>query len=317
METVNRNMGAGEWALLILLSLLWGGSFFFIGVAVKAFPPFTLVTLRVGFAALALHIILRAKGLRLPGDRQRLTAFLGMGLLNNLLPFSLIVWGQTHIASGLAAIFNATTPLFTVILAHLFTRDEKLTGNRLGGIALGFTGVVLIIGPDSLKTLGTETLAQLAVLGAACSYACAGIFGRRFKRLGVPPLVTATGQVTATSLLMIPLALAVDHPWQLPLPGWAPWGAILGLALISTAFAYILYFRLLARAGATNLLLVTFLIPVSAILLGSTFLGEHLTGKAFAGMGLIGLGLAAIDGRLFGFILKRGFGSPDRPKPSP
>lgn len=298
MDKINQTMGALEWALLLLLSILWGGSFFFVGVAVKALPPFTLVVLRVGIAALALNIILRGMGLRMPRDAASWRAFFGMGLLNNMIPFSLIVWGQTQIASGLASILNATTPLFTLIVAHLLTRDEKLSGARLGGILVGFAGVAVIIGPDSLQGLGENTLAQFAVLGAALSYAFAGVFGRRFARMGVAPLVTASGQVSASTVLLLPLALLVDRPWNIPLPGMPVWAAVLGLALISTALAYILYFRILASSGATNLLLVTFLIPVSAILLGALFLGEQLAAKDFIGMGLIGLGLLAIDGRL-------------------
>lgn len=305
MKTVNRTMGASEWLLLLILSVLWGGSFFFVGVAVKTLPPFTIVALRVGLAAIALNLVVRATGLRMPTDRRLWGAFFGMGLLNNMIPFCLIVWGQTHIASGLASIFNATTPIFTVVVAHVFTRDEKLTGGRLVGIIVGFAGAAVIIGLDSLGTLGTNTLAQLAVLTAALSYAFAGVYGRRFKSYGVAPLVTATGQVTASTILLAPLALLVDHPWTLTMPGPGTWVSLIGLALFSTALAYIIYFRLLATAGATNLLLVTFLIPVSAILLGALFLNEQLALKDFTGMGLICLGLAAIDGRLFTFLAKK------------
>lgn len=305
MKTVNHKMGAFEWLLLFILSGLWGGSFFFVGVAVKTLPPFTIVALRVGLAAIVLNMVVRTTGLRMPTERRIWGAFFGMGLLNNMIPFCLIVWGQTHIASGLAAIFNATTPLFTVIVAHAFTKDEKITGGRLVGIMIGFSGAAVIIGLDSLNSLGTNTFAQLAVLGAALSYAFAGVYGRRFKKYGVVPMVTATGQVTASTLLLLPLSVIVDQPWSLVMPGLETWLAIFGLALFSTALAYILYFRILATAGATNLLLVTFLIPVSAILLGAYFLDEQLALNDFAGMGLICLGLAAIDGRPFGFIRKK------------
>ena len=314
MKTVNHKMGASEWVLLLILSVLWGGSFFFVGVAVKALPPFTIVALRVGLAAVVLNIVVRATGLRMPTDRRLWGAFFGMGLLNNMIPFCLIVWGQTHIASGLASIFNATTPLFTVIVAHAFTKDEKISGGRLGGILIGFIGVAVIIGLDSLGGLGTNTLAQFAVLVAALSYAFAGVYGRRFKSMGVAPLVTATGQVTASTILLTPLALVVDQPWTLTMPGVGVWSAIVGLALVSTALAYIIYFRILATAGATNLLLVTFLIPVSAILLGVFFLGEQLTDKDLAGMVLICFGLAAIDGRLFSFLKKKMFPSATAPE---
>jgi drug/metabolite transporter (DMT)-like permease len=302
METSNKSMGLIEWSLLITLSVLWGGSFFFVGISVLGLPPFTIVVLRVGLAAIALNVIVRMMGLRMSMDREVWTAFFCMGLLNNMIPFSLIVWAQTHIAGGLASILNATTPLFTVIVAHLLTKDERMTVWRFTGVVVGFTGVVLIIGPEALQGLGADIVAQIAILTAALSYAFAGIFGRRFRAMGIAPLVTATGQLTASTIIMIPLAIVVDRPWMLPMPGLEIWGAVLGLVLLSTALAYILYFRILATAGATNVLLVTFLIPVSAILLSTTILGEQLEPKHFTGMGIIGLGLAMIDGRPLGLL---------------
>ncbi|WP_207308825.1 DMT family transporter [Marinobacter caseinilyticus] len=305
MTSMNQPMGRLAWGLLLLLSLLWGGSFFFVGVAVEGLPPLTIVALRVGLAALALNVILVVRGTRLPRGRRIWTAFIVMGVLNNLIPFSLIVWGQTQIASGLASILNATTPLFTVVVAHVLTSDEKLNGGRLVGTLVGFFGVALMIGPDALSGQEVHVVAQLAVLGAALSYAFGGVFGRRFKTLGTTPLVTATGQVTASSAMLMPMALWVDEPWALPLPSAPVWAAVLGLALFSTALAYILYFRVLAIAGATNLLLVTLLIPVSAILLGSLVLGERLEVSHFGGMAIIAMGLLAIDGRLWAFARAR------------
>ncbi|CAM5775203.1 ABC transporter permease [Labrys miyagiensis] len=293
-----RPMGLLEWSLLIALSMLWGGSFFFVHVVVGVLPPFSIVTLRVGLAALILMAALPFIGQRLPADSRIWAAFLGMGLLNNVVPFCLIVWGQAHIASGLAAILNATTPLWTVVVAHMTTAEERMTGNRLAGVLIGLLGVAVLIWPAGLRGIGTDIMAQFAVLGAALSYAFAAIFGRRFKRMGVAPMVTATGQVSASTLLLLPVCLVVDQPWTLAMPGPGAWLAILGLAALSTALAYILYFRILTTAGATNLALVTFLIPVSAILLGALVLGERLQLNHLAGMALIGLALAAIDGRL-------------------
>ena len=287
-----------DWCLLLFLSLLWGASFFYAAVALRELPPFTIVLLRVAIAALVLHIVLRLVGVRFPWDSASWRAFFGMGLLNNAIPFSLIVWGQTHVASGLASILNATTPFFTVIVAHALTADERLSRNRLVGVLIGLAGVVVLIGPQALSGLGEDVAGQLAIVGAAISYAFAGVFGRRFRRMGIPPMATAAGQVTASSLLLLPIALLVDRPWQLAMPGTTVWLAILGMALLSTALGYIVYFRLLASAGAVNLLLVTFLIPPSAILLGVFLLGERLETTDFAGMALIGLGLAAIDGQL-------------------
>jgi drug/metabolite transporter (DMT)-like permease len=298
------SMGAREWGLLIALSIVWGGSFFFTGVAVRVLPAFTIVLARVAIAALALNLAVRVAGLRMPRDRRSWIAFLSMGALNNALPFSLLVWGQHHIASGLAAILNATTPLSTVLVAHWLTADEKRTPAKLAGVLVGLLGVVVMLGSDLLSGLGTNVLAELACLAAAVSYAFAGVFGRRFRRMGVPPLVTASGQVTASTLLMLPLALAMDRPWTLPLPGTDVLLALAGIGLLSTALAYVLYFRILAAAGATNLLLVTFLIPVSAIVLGTLLLGEHLASRDFVGMALIGVGLAAIDGRLVGRVMR-------------
>jgi drug/metabolite transporter (DMT)-like permease len=296
--SINRRMNGSEWLMLLLLSVLWGGSFFFAGVLIKTLPPLTIVLLRVGLAAVILNALVRALGMRMPGSRSAWLAFFGMGLLNNAIPFCLVVWSQSHIASGLAAILNATTPISTVIVAHLLTNDEKMTGNRFLGVMIGFFGVVILIGPDSLKGLGTNVLAQVAGLAAAVCYAFAGVYGRRFKIMGIDPILTATGQVTASAVLLLPVAMLIDHPWTLAMPALPAWAAIIGSSVLSTALGYVLYFRILATAGATNLLLVTLLIPVSAIMMGTFGLGEHLDIRHFAGLAFIGAGLAAIDGRL-------------------
>ncbi len=289
-------MGRAEWAMLLALSVLWGGSFFFVKVALADLRPFTVVLGRLGLAALALHLLVRAMGRKMPPSPRAWGAFLVMGFFNNLIPFCLIVWGQTRIASGLASILNAATPLWTVLLAHLLTRDERLTPAKIVGILGGLAGVAVMVGPDAFRGLSTSVIAELAVVGATVSYALAGIFGKRFR--GTPPLVTAAGQVTCSAALLLPVALLVDRPWTRPAPGALALGAVVGLALLCTALAYILYFRLLASAGATNLLLVTLLIPVSAVLLGTGVLGERLEPRQAAGMGLIALGLVIMDGRL-------------------
>lgn len=294
---IQKTIAASDWALLGLLSVIWGGSFLFVGVAVKELPPLIIVALRVSLAALALQIVLRVMGLSLPRERQAWATFFGMGILNNVIPFSLIVWGQSHIASGLASILNATTPLFTLIVAHYLTSDEKLTGAKLGGVLVGFIGVAVMIGSAALTSFNTNVLAQLAVLGAALSYGFSGVFGRRFKTLGIQPVVAATGQVTASSCMLLPVSLLVDRPWTLAMPSTATILSLIALALVSTAFAYLIFFRLLARAGATNVGLVTFLIPVSAILFGVLLLGETLEWRHMAGMALISAGLMLIDGR--------------------
>ncbi len=293
------SMGAVEWAMLLLLSLLWGGSFFFVGVAVDHVPPLTLVTLRVGLAAVVLWAVVAVLGRSIPRGAQAWGALLGLGFLNNVVPFSLLVWAQQTIASGLASILNATTLLFTVAVAGLLLADERITAPKLAGILVGFAGVAVMIGPAALFDPDAGVAAQLACLGAALSYAVAGVFGRRFGRLRVDPVVVAAGQVTASAVMLAPAALMSDTPWTLALPPPSALWAIAGLAVLSTAAAYILYFQILQRAGATNLLLVTFLIPVSAIALGVMVLGERLTAAQIVGMALIGVGLLAMDGRLW------------------
>jgi len=295
-------MGGREWVLLVILSLLWGGSFFFAEIALTGLGPLTVVLGRVGLGALALLAWLYAGGGRLPADARTWSAFLIMGVLNNVIPFSLIVWGQISIDSGLASILNATTPLFVVLLAHVLTRDERLTPPRLAGVVLGFAGVAVLIGPAALLRVGDGVLGQVAVLAAACAYACAGIYGRRLR--GLPPLVAATGMVICAAVLLAPIALIAEAPWRAR-PDAAAVGAVLGLAVLCTTLAYWLYFRILRTAGATNLLLVTFLIPVSAVLLGALALRERLEWTAFAGMALIFAGLAAVDGRVLRLLRPR------------
>jgi drug/metabolite transporter (DMT)-like permease len=290
-----RPMNSTEWAMLLTLSALWGSSFFFFKVLVGALPPFTVVLGRVGLAAIILNLFLliRRDPMRaaLPWGR-----FIVMGILNNVIPFSLIVWGETRVSSGLASILNATTPVFGVLAAHFLTSNERMSWGRATGVLLGVSGVVVLIGPDALHGLGSANLpGEAACLLAALSYAFAGIYGRRFK--GMPSLHVATGQMTGAALVMLPIAAVMDRFWALPMPGEAVWGALAGIVVLCTVLAYILYFRILATAGATNLLLVTFLLPVSALLLGSLVLGEHIKPASFVGMALIGAGLAAIDGR--------------------
>lgn len=298
-------MGLTEWLLIIVLSVIWGGSFFFIQVAVTEVTPFTLVLCRVGLAALVLLLVCRLTDRHLPAERSLWVAFLVMGLINNLIPFSLIAWSQQHIQSSLASILNATTPIFSVVLAHFLTREERLTVNRGVGVLLGWLGVALLIGVESLGGLDLQIAGYTAVLGAALCYACAAIFGRRFK--GLPPITVTAGMLCCSTVMLTPLALIFEHPFALH-PGATAWGAILGLSLLSTATAYLIYFRVLATAGATNILLVTFLIPISAILLGVLILGERLGWNALGGMLLIFTGLIAIDGRLLESISKKSKG---------
>ena len=295
---INRSMNAREWGLLLSLALLWGCTFFFIAVALRGFPALTIVLVRLGVAAVIFHATIAFLGIRLPTDRRAWIAFAQMAILNNVIPFTLISWGQTRVASGVASILIATTPLFTAVVAHIATTDEKMTPGRIFGVVVGLIGVAIMIGGSFFTTLGTDLLGEIALLGAALGYAVSSVFARRFNGMGLTPLVSSTGLFTTSTLMMLPLALIFDQPWTLPLPGADAVLALLGLGVLGTAVGYMIYFRLAATAGATNLMLVTFLMPVTAILLGVTVLGEHLEARHVVGIALIAVGLAAIDGRL-------------------
>ncbi|HEY0614773.1 MAG TPA: DMT family transporter [Candidatus Elarobacter sp.] len=293
-------MGPAEWAMLVLLSVVWGGAFFFYKVLDDAgLPPFTIVLGRVAGGALALLPVVFLSGRHMPRSARVWRSLFVLGAFNNVLPFALIIFGEKQIDSGLASVFNATTPIFTALIAHAATRDEKLTPGRIAGIVLGLAGVVLLMGPAALRGFSVTSIAQLACVGAAIVYGFGAVYARRFSALGVDPLVLSAGQLCASALLALPLSLALEHPWT-ALHGIAPatWLAWLGLALPSTALAFVLYFRILATAGATNAASVTFLVPVSAVLLGTLVLHEHLSPTTFAGMAAIFAGLALLDGRL-------------------
>ena len=294
----NLTMTPYAWGMLVTLSIVWGGTFFFQEIAVQELPVFTIVSIRVLIAALLLWAVTALTANTLPSGVKIWGALFLLALVNNVIPFTLIVWGQQEISSGLAAILNATVPLFTVVIAHFVTTDEKLTRAKFAGVIIGLVGVVVIIGEDALEGIGLAVLAQLAVLVASLAYTFGGLYGRKIQAMGLTPLGISTGQLIASSVILIPVALLVDEPWTLSLPGTEIIIAVIALASVSTAFAYILFFRILATAGATNLMLVTFLIPVSALALGILILGEVLETRHIVGLLCIGAGLAAIDGRL-------------------
>jgi len=302
---IRTQMNKGDWAILGILALIWGGAFVFIGVAVRHVHPLTYVWLRLTIAAAAMWVFLGVKRQNVALPRAVWGSILLLALLNNALPFTLFGWGQTHIASGLASILNATTPIWGVVVAHFLTHDERMTRRKVAGVLLGFGGVAIMIGPSLLSNIGTDGMAQLACVVAALSYALAAVWARRFKRMGLSPMSVTTGQLTAGAAMMLPLALFVDKPWTQPMPPIEAWGAIAALALMCTAFGYVLYFRLIETSGATNALLVTLLVPPVAIVLGALLLGETLAPQDFIGLGLIALGLAAIDGRLLDVLAFR------------
>ena len=282
--------------MLLLLAAVWGGSFFFGEIALSEVPPLTITLHRVFWAVPILALIVLIKGLPIPKSKNVWGAYLVMGALNNAIPFSLIFWGQTQIDSGLASILNATTAMFAAVVAGVLLKDEPLTPRKIVGAALGIAGVAFIMGPEALTEFNPGNLAQLAVLGATLSYAFAGVWGRTALS-GQPALVNAFGMLVGSTVLMIPVVLLVDGPPSVALsPGI--WTTLFALSALSTALAYVLYFAILARAGAANLLLVTLLIPPFAIALGVTFLGERMAPEAWIGFAIIALGFAVTDGRL-------------------
>ncbi|MBA5777252.1 DMT family transporter [Stappia sp. F7233] len=296
-------MSALHWLMLTVLSFIWGGTFLFAKVAVAEIPPLMLVFLRVVIGAATLHVALRLAGHRFPLKPSLILSFLVMGLLNNAVPFSLIFWGQTVLSASLASILNATTPIFTVIVAAALFRQEALSVRRIAGIAIGFGGVVVMLSPGLAGLGGDPVWAELACLGAALSYAFAAAFARRFR--GVPTMVAAAGQLTGSSVLMLPLALWQAGDFSLAATSSVALANVAALGVLSTGIAYLLYFRLLTEAGATNASLVTLLIPLSATLMGAVVLGETLGPHEAAGLAVLLFGLLILDGRVLRFLPRR------------
>ncbi len=299
----SRAMTGREWGMLFFLALLWGGSYLFNGLIVREVPVLTTVSVRLLLASVAMVLFLRLSGRKLPLDRTSLFVYLGMGLLNSALPFCLIVFGQTRIAAGLAAIINAMTPIFTMLLAHIFLSTEKLDLRRSLGVVLGFCGVVVLFWSPQLLQ-GSELLGMLACLLATVSYGFSNNFGKVFIPKGADPIAVATGQVCAAALLILPFAVVLEAPFSRPLPSVTALGALVAIALVSTALAYTLYYRILTGAGATNASLVTLLVPCSAIVLSALFLNEALHWREAVGFAIIASGLLVIDGRVLGKMRK-------------
>ncbi|SOC12166.1 DMT family transporter [Rhodobacter maris] len=281
------------WILLAALALVWGTSFLSNRAALSGAGFLTVVTFRVSFGALALWLWVWARRLPLPANPRYLWTFLVMGALNNAIPFSLIVWGQTQIDSGLAAILNAATALFGVLVAAAAFADERLSATRLGGVLIGLAGVALAIGPEALSTFTLASAGQWAVVGASLSYGFAGAYARRAIH-GLAPEVAAAGMLTGAMVWLIPAMLLVEgvpnFDW-----GLEAWAGMLWLALGCSALAYLIYYRILARAGAGNLSLVTLLIPPVAILAGWAVYGERLGLREWAGFAVLAAGLALLN----------------------
>ena len=293
----SQTLSATAWIMLLALAAVWGGSFFFAEVALAEVGPFTIVLHRVFWAVPALGAVLWWKGLRPPMGLKVWGAYGVMGALNNVIPFSLIVWGQTQIEGGLASILNATTAVFGAVIAGLCLADERLTPPKLLGAALGLAGVAAIMGPSAASGLDPRNAGQIAILGAAVSYSFASVWGKTALR-GLSPEVNAFGMLTASAAFMMPLVIFTEGIPDFSLSAGV-WASLLGLSWLATALAYLLYFGILIRAGAANLMLVTLMIPPFAVGLGWMFLEEQPGAEAFAGFALIALGLTVTDGRLF------------------
>jgi len=299
------------WAELLLLGLIWGGSFLAIRTALDEIGPLTSVLFRTGLAALVLWPLVLWRGLPVPTDPRIWASLLLMGILNNVIPFSLMAWGQVFIPSGLTSIFNATTAIFGVVVAAAVFADERLTLRKGLGVLLGFAGAVTAIGPAALLRLDLTALPQVAVVAGTLSYAFAGAWAR--KRLGgLSPMVAAVGMLTGSTLVMGPLTLWAEGVPTLVLAA-STWAGILYYAVVATALAYLLYYRVLAMAGAGNLMLVTLLIPPVAIVLGAWVRAEVLAPTAYAGLGMLAVGLLVLDGRPLSWLRARlGFDLPPR-----
>ncbi|MBA4748753.1 MAG: DMT family transporter [Sphingopyxis sp.] len=304
MSASSLRMTAHDWGLIAILAIVWGGAFFLIELGLTGFGPLTLVALRMLLAIPLMLLALKWLGHALPRDARSWWQLTILGFFNVAMPMALFFWAQTRIDSGLASILNATVPLWGVLIAHVFTRDERATPLKLAGVVLGFGGIIVMVGPDAVSGMGQDVIAQLACLFAAASFAGAAVYARRLGAT-IVPMAAATGQIVTAAALIAPLALVVEPPWAAPVPNLTAIAAMLTLALVGTSFAYFIFFRLIDRAGASNALLIALVMPPVAILLGVAVLGEVLTGGQIAGMALIALGLLMIDGRLFARLAPR------------
>lgn len=293
-------LDARTWTMLLGLALIWGGSFLAYAIVLDELPVFITVAHRVLWAAVALGLYCLWRGIPLPRGARVWGACFVMGLLNNAIPFSLIAFGQTQIESGLAAILNASTALFGVLLAALFFADERLSARRLFGVLLGFSGVIVVMGLDTLGGFDLRAIGQLALIGSSISYGFAAVWARKTMG-GLDPEASAFGMLTCSTLVMVPLALVLDGPPRFDL-ALSTVVAMLHLSLVATAGAYFLYYRLLRRAGSGNLLLVTLLVAPIAVLAGALVRAESLPPTALAGFGLLALGLLVIDGRILRWV---------------
>ena len=282
-----------SWAILLLLGAIWGASYMFIKIGGAEIPPFTFVEVRTLIAAIALMLVLALRKESIPRTRRAWLTLTAMGIFNGVIPYTAITWGETHISSGLASILTAAMPLFTIIFAHFWTKDERLTMPKAIGVALGFIGVVVLFVPELQRGLQMEFWGQFAIVIAAASYGLATLIAHKYLD-GVSPVMAPTGQLLTAAIIMLPFSLAFDNPFALS-PSLKAMGALLILALLGTAFAYILYYWLIEHTGATRTSLVTYLIPITGILWGALFLGEPIEWQAIVGLLLIIAGVGLVN----------------------
>jgi drug/metabolite transporter (DMT)-like permease len=297
MKTAS-GMGAREWGFLIVGSMLWGSAYFFNAVAIAELPHLTILALRLAFAVSVLMPLTLLLGLGFPRRLPDLAPFFVMTLFSNVVPYLLVLRGQTGTSGGLAAILGATTPLFTMVLAHIWTADERLHAHRLAGVLVGIGGVAVVVGPDVWRGWSASLEAKLALLSASILYAVGSIYAKRL--IHHPPIVLANTQMTCGLIVTLPLALLIDLPWAQPQPSPAALGAVMGVGVLGSALAAIAYFQVFTRAGASNAMLTALLVPVTPILLGGLFLGEQLTLREALGFVVIAAALLIIDGRILG-----------------
>ncbi len=301
---IQKHISTRAWFELLLLGSVWGGVFLAAAIALEEIPPFTLVAIRTSLAAIVLWAVSLLRGSRIPRGRRVWAALFVMGILNNAIPFTLLTLGQTQIESGLTSIFNAGTAVFGILIAAMFLKDERLTSRKAFGVLLGLSGIIYTAGFESLRSLDLRSLGQIACIGATISYAFAGVWARK-NLSGLSPDAATAGMLTGASLMTIPIALYAEG-----LPSFdystRTLGALLYYIPIATAFAYLLYFRILEMAGSANVLLVTLLVSPIAILLGALVLSEALPARSYIGFSLIAVGLVVIDGRAFS-TLRRSF----------
>lgn len=307
-----KTLTSRAWAELLLLSAIWGGSFLSIRIALDEIGFVTSVAHRVGWAALLLWPVILVRGVAIPCSPRIYGAFLVMGILNNVIPFSLMAWGQLHIETGLTSIFNAGTAVFGVLAAAIFFADERLTRRRMLGVGLGFFGVATAIGLESFRNFDFRSIAQLSVIAGTIPYAVAGVWARK-TLTGLPPELAAAGMLTGSALIMIPAAMILEGPVRFDLQ-LRTWGAIGYYAIIATAGAYLLYYRVLAMAGSGNLMLCTLLIVPFAITLGALVRDEALSTRAYIGFAILALGLSVLDGRLWRWLFNKPLPLRDLPR---